>query len=130
MNSTSYTRWLVLALVSGCLSPVVGCSVTRKSASLDSTSRMPFFNMELAPKRKEPAPETQRIRWDQTAAVETEPALLIANAPPADNKSWWQRLTGSEKKAAVPLPRTDLVTPVQATQPVVKLPTNDVPVEF
>ncbi len=38
-----------------------GCSVTSKSAGMDSISRMPFMNLELAPKPQDPAPETQRI---------------------------------------------------------------------
>ena len=40
---------------------VGGCSVTGKSASMDSISRMPFMNLELAPKPRDPVPETQRI---------------------------------------------------------------------
>jgi hypothetical protein len=52
---------VALLAVTALISLAGGCSVTRKGATVDSTSRMPFFNMELAPKAREPAPETQRI---------------------------------------------------------------------
>jgi hypothetical protein len=131
MITNRHARWLSILTLTGCLGTLVGCSVTRKSATMDSTSRMPFLNMELAPKRKEPAPETQRIRWDHLTSKDEEPAQLIANAPTGDSKTWWQRITGTEKKGtAVPLPRTDLVEPVPVAQPVITLPTNDVSAEF
>ena len=123
----SWSRVMIVCVV---LCALDGCSVTRKGASLDSTSRMPFFNMELAPKRKEPAPETQRIRWDHATSVETEPAKLTANTPTGDSKSWWQRLTGTERKALVPLPRTDIRESAAAPATSLEFPTVDAPVDF
>lgn len=103
----------VAAGLAYCLLPT-GCSITRKSASYDSTSRMPWLGMELAPKRREPAPETQRIKRDRSVPVEIEPAKLVANGPQKDT-SWWQRLSGTEKRPVISLPRTDLVetAPIQ-----------------
>lgn len=85
-----------------------GCSVTGKSASVDSISRRPFVGIELAPKKRESAPETQRISRDGSIPLEPATANLIANAP-AKNPSWWQRMKGTDTpKAAITLPRTDL----------------------
>jgi len=84
-----------------------GCSITRKSASIDSISRTPFFGLELAPRRNTPAPETQRIRQEASAPVDVKPAKLMANGTPKE-ASWWQRLTGAEKRSSIALPRTDV----------------------
>ena len=85
-----------------------GCSITRKSASIDSISRTPFLGLELAPKRTAPAPETQRIKRDRSVPVDIEPAKLVSNGAQKDT-SWWQRLAGSEKRPVISLPRTDVV---------------------
>lgn len=116
-----------------CLAATVfsGCSITGKNASIDSTSRMPFFGMELAPKRRAPAPETQRIRRDRSQTPEPEPAKLVVNGAQSDKDStWWKKLTQAEQRPSIPLRRTDVVEPVPAAKPVVKIPTGDVPVEF
>lgn len=95
------------AVSTGCVL-TSGCAVTGKSATLDSISRRPFVGIELGPKKREPAPETQRISRDGSIPLEPATANLIANAP-AKNPSWWQRLKGTETpKAAISLPRTDL----------------------
>ncbi len=131
MITNHFSRGISLILLGCSLGAFEGCSVTRRGASVDSTSRMPFFNMELAPKRKEPAPETQRIRWDQSkTVVETEPAKLTANTPAGENSSWWQRLTGTEKKTAVPLPRTDLLESGSAASKPLAFPASTAPIEF
>ena len=93
-----------------------GCAVTRKSATLDSTSRTPFLNLELAPQQREPAPETQRISRDREKPVGVEPAKLVANGVPKES-SWWQRLTGTEQRPAISLPRTDLAKTAAAEKP-------------
>lgn len=109
------TGWRVLLAAAGmasCLA-TTGCAVTRKSASYDSTSRMPWFNLELTTPQRKPAPETQRIRRDGSVPLEPEPAKLVTPAKPADT-NWWQRLTGTEnekskpKPMSVPIPRTDV----------------------
>lgn len=102
-----------VVVIAACLA-TAGCAVTRKSVSIDSGSRMPWLGMELAPKRRTPAPETTRIRRDSTAPVKAVPAKLAKEPPaqkPADSKSdetWWQKITGTEKKPPIQLPRTDL----------------------
>ena len=93
-----------------------GCAITRKSASIDSTSKMPWLGLELAPKRSEPAPETRRIKRDHQQPVEIEPAKLVVNGPQKKDTSWWQRLSGSEPRPVISLPRTDVV----ATPPIQK----------
>ena len=109
-----------VVVIAACLA-TAGCAVTRKSVSMDSGSRMPWLGMELAPKRRTPAPETTRIRRDSTAPVRAVPAKLVKEPPaqkPVESKSeetWWQKITGTEKKAPIQLPRTDLADqPVQA----------------
>jgi hypothetical protein len=100
----------LILLVASTLSLLAGgCSITRKSASIDSISRTPFLGLELAPKRNSPAPETHRIRMDQRDRVDVEPAKLVVNGA-AKESSWWQKLTGTEKRSAIPLPRTDQAT--------------------
>ena len=84
-----------------------GCAVTGKSASIDSTSRMPFLGMELAPRKKDAAPETQRIRRDGSIPLEPEPARLVVNGPARD-MAWRQKKRSPEVKAPLRLPRTDL----------------------
>jgi hypothetical protein len=74
---------------------------------LDSTSRTPFLGLELAPKRPEPAPETTRISRDREKRVDIEPAKLVANGV-SQEPNWWQRLTGTEKRSSISLPRTDV----------------------
>jgi hypothetical protein len=59
--ATSRSGAVVILAVIVLVSLTGGCSVTRRGATMDSTSRMPFFNMELAPNQREPAPETRRI---------------------------------------------------------------------
>lgn len=118
-------RLVVAGLVLICLAS--GCSITRKSASVDSISRMPFFGMELAPKRREPAPETHRIRRDHAVPVDLEPAKLATKGKASSNeKAWWQRLPGVEKRTAISLPRTDVVaTPSEGA----KVSVEESPVE-
>ncbi len=103
--------WLVsnLALTSG-------CSITRKSASVDSVSRLPFFGMELAPKQREPAPETRRIRLEGSIPLEPEPAILVPSAPMKD-AAWWPRKKGPDKRTAIAIPRTDLLDSPPAMEP-------------
>jgi hypothetical protein len=100
--------FLAAAGMAGCLA-TTGCAVTRRSASYDSMSRMPWFNLELATPQRKPAPETQRIRRDGSVPLEPEPAKLVTPAKPADS-NWWQRLTGAEKEKPKPIsiPRTDV----------------------
>jgi hypothetical protein len=114
------------AVSASCLA--TGCAVTGKSATLDSVTKRPFLNIELAPKKRDPAPETQRIRLDGSIPLEPEPAKLVTNGP-AKNASWWQRLKGTETKSSISLPRTDLNDPPPEPQRIEVLPLTE-PVEF
>ena len=95
-----------IVMLAACLGPT-GCAVTRKSVSMDSGSKMPWLGMELAPQRRPPAPEVKRIRNDQSVPLEAVPAKLIKEDVPKEG-GWWQKLTGTEKRAPIKLPRTDL----------------------
>lgn len=124
--SRSLQLWSVILLA------MSGCAVTGKSATVDSTSKMPFFNMEVGPRSKTPAPETTRISRDGSIPLEPEPAKLVVNGSNKDS-SWWQRLKGTNDQKTVPikLPRTDIVevTPKQSkTDP--PAPRPDEPIEF
>jgi hypothetical protein len=103
-----------------------GCSITRKSASIDSISRTPFFGLELAPKRNTPAPETHRIRQEASVPVDVKPAKLMANGIPKE-ASWWQRLTGVEMRSSIALPRTDLAGTPAVPPPPAPAPAEDKP---
>lgn len=104
-----------------------GCAITRKSASIDSTSRMPFFGLEVGPKQREPAPETHRIRLEGSIPLEPEPAKLITNGS-SKSSSWWshkkEKEQEPEKRTTIAIPRTDL--PAAAPAPGV---TNDAPLD-
>ena len=70
----------------------------------------------------------QRVQASGTAQPET--MKLTANTPAGENSSWWQRLTGTEKKTAVPLPRTDLPESGSAPAKPLAFPASNVPIEF
>lgn len=91
-----------------------GCAVTRKSASYDSGSKMPWFGLELARPQRTPAPETQRIRLEGSIPLEPEPAKLVLSKPrKAASKTLMKQAT-PEHRGPIPIPRTDISDAPQA----------------
>jgi hypothetical protein len=125
--------WLIViagALASATCLIAGGCSVTQKSASVDSVSRLPFFNIELAPRKRDAAPETQRIRLEGSIPLEPEPAKLIANKT-SKGTSWWPRRKSSETPTSIALPRTDLTEAASRVEIIEGAPSTPAePVEF
>lgn len=85
-----------------------GCAVTRKSASYDSTSKMPWMGLELAAPRKAPAPETQRIRLEGSIPLEPEPAKLVMLKPRKESARRSLKKETTDVPRPIPIPRTDV----------------------
>jgi hypothetical protein len=111
-------------------SAATGCAVTRKSVSIDSGSKTPWLGLELAPKKKSAVPEATRIRRDDSVPLEPVPANLVKDsAPQPKEDSWWQKLTGTEKRTPIKLPRTDLED-AAANKPSAVTPAESASLEF
>ncbi len=101
--------WICRTLTVFVVFMVAGCAVDRSGVSMDSNSRSPWMNLELAPSRKKDnAPNYHRAianRSDSTApAAEVKTALL----PPKSELRLPQWLHPGSEKTPLPLPRTDL----------------------
>lgn len=104
----SSLRWLLPLALCLCCGVTSGCAVTRKSASYDNQSKMPWFGLELATPRKSPAPETHRIRLEGSIPLEPEPAKLVMSKPRKAASKRLMRNDAAEVRGPIPIPRTDI----------------------
>lgn len=81
-----------------------GCAIEHPGLSASSMSKMPWFNFQVVPSKKD-SPNYQRSIARETS---TPVELRHASSPPASNGIQWPefRLPGLKREALI-LPRTD-----------------------
>jgi len=123
MRSSSIVAPAALASAFLCGTALLsGCALEHPSMSLDSVSKRPFFGVQVAPKKKEPA-------YDRTISQDRSRAADAVRIQPAiretERESHWPNwLTLPTSRPVLSLPRTDQdETPLRTAS-------NDVPIEF
>lgn len=85
---------------------ICGCAVGSKSMSLDSTSRMPWFGLELKERsKKSDGPQFRSVRSDGDAKSRFGVLGLFGGNKKAEPAK--VEVAGSPKKVSAALPRTD-----------------------
>ena len=99
---------VVVAL--GCAAVLSGCAIERPGVSASSLNPSPWFNFQLAPRKKETANYQRNISRTTAERVTVQPAIR----PAAKEIRWPELPSLSRKREAQLIPRTDEdVTPAE-----------------
>lgn len=104
MTSLINHRWVTVGLGLGLSIAICGCAVGSKGASIDSTSKMPWLNLELKErKKKQDGPAFRAVNLEKNGKSRIEAMSS------SDGKA--QDLTSAPRKASTALPLSEPATP-------------------
>ena len=109
----------VLSMVGGVilLAGSPGCQVAKSSFQMDSDSRLPFFGLQMAPKKKEPKPNVSPLSQSEAPVAKTTPASFDGEAATPRGSRWSKWFGRFGKPKRIPLPITD--SPADDDSPVI-----------
>ena len=104
MTSLINHRWVTVGLGLGLSIAICGCAVGSKGASIDSSSKMPWFNLELKErKKKQDGPAFRSVNLDKKGKSRIEAVASF------DGQA--QESTSVPRKASTALPLSEPATP-------------------
>jgi len=100
---------LALLLMPACLG-LPGCQIGRSFFQMSSNAPVPFFGMDLLPKRKTASPTDGVSRFQNEGVSQPDAPVekQNASAPPVATKSWGTLLNRSPKSETLALPTTTI----------------------